>query len=222
VTNETLTTISALEPPPNGSLNVREMAHLQVNDDGDAEWEVRQGTMRKGLIDTIAEKQQARSKDEQRKAAEDKVDWSRDQDVHRAPAFTYLDADGCGNAFVFGWSADRSEVIAVQIDRDQLGLSSQPKSFGLGWPAGIDVRVHVYSKPLRAWPFCTDAPNRVPDEETYRAVRGTLTISIAPAFRKTPETVTIQITGAEFVSTSGVRFTQTRPITLSAPVGRVY
>ena len=76
---------------------------------------------------------------------------------------------------------------------------------------------------MSRFPFCTDIgiPGLV--EEVWRPTRGTVTIQLSPAepSGRAPGhyRATIQISGAQFVSPSGVRFYQTQPITLSAIVG---
>jgi len=51
-------------------------------------------------------------------------------------------------------------------------------------------------------------------EATWRAVRGTISIELPQ-----PTRATIHIRGAEFVSDSGARVQQIRPITLTATLG---
>jgi hypothetical protein len=87
---------------------------------------------------------------------------------------------------------------------------------------GLEVVVHVYERPLRSWPFCTDV-GMSEMTEAWRATRGTVAVELsAPGIRGREPNLyraTIRIVGAEFVNSSGVRVKQVRPITLTAIVG---
>ena len=88
---------------------------------------------------------------------------------------------------------------------------------------GLDVRLHVYERAMPSFPFCTDMgmPHLV--EDVWRPTRGTVTIQLSPAGARTRAPglyrATIRISGAQFVSASGVRVDQTQPIELTAIVG---
>jgi hypothetical protein len=228
VTSETLTTIAAERPPVDPPMNLHEMARLRVNDAGNAEWTVMSGPNRRSeVIESEAERQERLTRERVRQAAEKRVDWTRRSDPRRPPTLTYADADGCGNVFVYGWSDDRAEVIAVRANKDVLGLSTAPRTFDLtSQQPALELLVHVYERPVRSWPFCTDAGVQTPAEEVWRLVRGTVTIELLPpgVGTRTPYLyrATIQIVGAELVNAAGVRVRQVQPISLTAIVGGVF
>jgi hypothetical protein len=227
ITVAELGTISAERPPVGPFLDVHAMARLRVNDSGEAEWAVLSGPNQGSeVIESEAEK---RERDEQvraRRAAEAGVDWTRVRDGQRAPTLMYSDADGCANLFVYGWSTDRTEAITIRADRALLGLATEPRTFDVALQqANLELQVHVYSRPRRTWPFCTDVIVREPtdSEGTWTAIRGTVTIDLSPpgvrARAPSEYRATIRIVGAEFVNVAGVRVNQVQPITLTAIVG---
>jgi hypothetical protein len=225
IVTEPLMTIAAERPPTDSTgVDVHSLARLRVNDRGDAEWAVLSGkNPRAEAIESEAERQATIEQRRARQAAEAKVDWTRVSDTHRAPTMTYADAEGCGNVFLYGWSVDRSEVITVRANKDVLGLSTAPRSFDIASQGGnLELVVHTYQRPLRSFPFCTDAPGGTGPEETWRAARGTVTIELSPpgVLANAPQAyrATVHIVGAEFVSATGVRVRQTQAITLSAIV----
>jgi hypothetical protein len=230
VVSEQLATISAPEPPAAGSFDVREMVRLGVNADGDAEWSLVGGPHpRTAVIETDAnreEQEEVRRQTHARDAADARVDWKRAVDLHRPPAFTYADADGCGHVFVYGWSDDRAEAIAVRADKDLLQLSTMTQTFDLAVQnSSLELVLHVYERPVQHWPFCTDVVFPAAPEETWRVTRGTVTVELSPpgVSARAPflYRATIRIVGAEFVNGSGVRVKQRQPITLTAMVGSV-
>jgi hypothetical protein len=225
ITSATLATISGERPTTGLSMDVHGMARLRVNDRGDPEWAVLSGPdQRSEVIESDAERREKAEQTREGQADEARVEWKRRSDTRRAPTLIYADADGCANVFMYGWSGDRTEAIAIRADKDLLGLSTAPRMFDLAsQQPGLDLLVHVYEQPVRSWPFCTDAGSPHASEETWRATRGTVTIELSPrgvrarspfAYR-----ATIRIVGAEFVNAAGVRVKQVQPITLSAIVG---
>jgi len=128
--------------------------------------------------------------------------------------------------FVYGWSDDRTEAIAVRADKDLLQLSTTTQTFDVALQnSGLELVLHLYERPVQRWPFCTDLGSPPAPEETWRATRGTVTIELSPP-GTTARTLflyraTIRIVGAEFVNGSGVRVKQQQPITLTAMVGWV-
>ena len=225
VAAEDVTTTSAPEPPTDPSFDVRKFVRLGVNDHGGVEWTVLEGPRAQTqIVEPQAERDAAREKARARKDAEARVDWTRVVDVHRTPSLTYTDADGCGHVFVYGWSADRTEVIGVRADKDLLQLTTTTKMIDAAAQRnGLEVTLHMYEQPVRSWPFCTDIGFPAAVEETWRMTRGTVAIVLsepgvvpqAPFMYR----ATITIVGAEFVNSSGVRMTQAHPITLIAIVG---
>ena len=153
------------------------------------------------------------------------MDWTRVRDAARTPALTYSDGDGCGNAFLYAWSDDRTEAITVRFDKNRLEFSTTPRTLDAAvQKTDLEVVVHVFERPLRSWPFCTDVTVQEGPVETWRAVGGTVTIALStPGVRAQPwlYRATIHIVGAEFVSATGLRVRQTQPIVLTATVGSV-
>jgi hypothetical protein len=221
---DSLATVSAREPPTGPAFDGRNYARLSVNDAGDPELAVLGGSNpRSGAIDSDLERQEAKQRALSRQTADARVDWTRARDVHRAPSFTYADANGCGDVFAYGWSADRMEAITIRADRDLLQLSATPRTFDASVQQGLELVIHVYEHPSRS-SFCTDVGSGSVSEDTWRATRGTVTIELSSPQRRfnAPVTsrATIRIVGAEFVSASGTRVKQTLPITLTASIER--
>lgn len=226
ITSSELVTIAA-ERPPTDRFDVRALARLRVNEKGDAEWAVLKEPNQPEVIETEAERREVREERRAREAADARVDWKRVRDPQRAPELIYADAGGCSNLFVYGRSADRTEAITLRADKEVLGLSTAPRTFDLAAQhSNLEVLVHVYERPVRSWPFCTDAGVSTGPEEMWRATRGTVTIELSPpgvrAVTPLAYRATIHIAGAEFVSAAGVRVRQVQPITLTAIVGSMY
>jgi hypothetical protein len=224
IASDALTTSASARPPLD--LDTSEMARVQVTDTGDAEWAVRTGSNpRSELIETEAERQETSRQNSARQAADSEVDWTRAPDPYRPPGLNYSDADGCGDLFVYGWSADRTEAITMRADKDVLQLSTAARTFDLAAQGtDFELLVHVFERAVRSWPFCNDvrsANDRPP--ETWRATGGTVTIELSPlgVLARSPHLyrATIRVVGAEFVNATGGRVRQVRPITLTAFVG---
>jgi hypothetical protein len=222
-TESSLTTIAAQEPPT--PFDVHEFARVRVNDSGNTEWAVLAGPGQR--IEAI-ESDSVRQEEKQQKlalaAADARVDWKIERDPHRAPTLSYVDGNGCGNVFLYGWSDDRTEAISVRADTNLLQLSTTARTFDIAaTKTGLEVVVHLYPQPRRSWPFCTDIGGPERQEETWRAVGGTVTIELSPpgvrARAPYMYRATIRIVGAEFVNSSGARVKQVQPITLTAIVG---
>jgi hypothetical protein len=223
---EQVTTVSAASPPE--PFDVRELAWLRTNEYGHAEWVIAGGPEpRSAAIPSDQEKQEVDERAKARRAADAEVDWTRSRLASRPPDLVYSDAEGCGNAFVFGWSADRTEAITVRAGVEELQLSTAPQSFDLAaGRAGLEVVVHVHEQPVHRWPFCTDVivldPDRKPPS-TWRAVGGTITIELSPPGIRAEDPflrrATMRIAGAEFVGPGGTRVKQGPPIILTGIVG---
>jgi hypothetical protein len=227
ITGAPTVTISALEPPTGPPFDVREVVTLRVNDNGDPEWAVLAGSLpRTAVIESEAEREEVRQLARARNTAEGRVDWARVRDIHRAPTLTYADAEGCGQVFVYGWSGDRTEAIAVHADKDLLQLSTRTKTFDVAMQtSGLELVLHLYEQPVRSSPFCTDVGYPPAQEETWHATRGTVTIELSPPGIRVNAPflyrAMIRIVGTEFVNGAGVRVKQGRPITLTAIVGGI-
>jgi hypothetical protein len=221
-------TMPGKDAPLDSAFDVRTVVRLRVNENGDPEWAILSGpNQRSGVIESEAERQEVRQRTLTRQAAESRVDWKRVRDVHRAPSLAYSDADGCGNAFAFGWSADRTEVLAARADVRLLELSTTARTFDIAAiKSGLELVVHVYERPMRSWPFCTDVGMSGLQDETWRAARGSVTIELSRSGVRVNQPhlyrVTIRIDGAEFVNAAGVRIRQVQPITLSALAGSMF
>jgi hypothetical protein len=228
VTAEELVKASGQEPPIDPAFDVRRIVQLRVTEGGDPEWVVlNEANPRRAIIESEADRQAERERERARSEAEAKVDWTRVLDIRRTPGLTFADANGCGHVFLYGWSEDRTEAIAVRADKDVLQLSPTPQTFDIAsLQTGLEVMIHVYERPARSMPFCSDLRLLPPEpEETWRGTGGTVTIHLSPSGVRSEAAfmyrATIRIDGAEFVNTSGVRVRQARPITLTAIVGWV-
>lgn len=224
-----LLSVTAPQPPNASSPDVFSMAVIRLNDAGQVEWRAgRDADAQQEVIASPAEKRARAVANEQqaqrRKAADDNVDWKRVGDIRRRPTLTYGDADGCGLAFVYGWSDDRMEAITVEADAELLRLSAKPQTFDIARePSTLKLAVHVYGGPVPSLPFCTDLIllPAAPDEP-WRAIAGRITIEIAPITDSggaPQKRATIRLTNAIFENAEGVRVTQTQPIVLTAAVG---
>jgi len=228
VTSAELATVSGERPPDRLSFDARAIARLRVSDTGYAEWVISSGPKQgSGFIETEAERQETQAQSRARQAALARVDWNRARDLQQPPALRFSDADGCGDASVYGWSDDRTEVITIRADKDVLGLSTAPRTFDLATPPpGLEVQVLVYQRPVRSWPFCTDVHMDAGPVETWKAIGGSVTIELTPpvvrAHLPKAYRVTIRIIGLEVVNTKGVRARQLQPLTFIAIVGRMW
>lgn len=154
------------------------------------------------------------------------TDWSRHDDVNRQPALTYTDADGCGHVAVYGWTADRNEVIFVRAAAPDAARSGQSLTYDLARDlVNITVETRVYATPQHRFEFCTDVgrPADSSTPETWRAVAGTVTIELsAPGVRaRAPHLRHATVTLSDVVMRNSVGTTvrAPRPIRLTAIVG---
>jgi TPR repeat protein len=225
-----LTTTPGEEPPAASTIDLSALVNLQANADGNPEYAILAGAAhRRSVIESDAERQEwKRFAAKELRARQAAPDGSRPRilDVYRQPALAYAAADGCEQVFVYGWTPDRTEVLAVRADRRVLPIAAGGTFDLATQTAGLEVSLHVYDRAMPSFPFCTDVGMGGLVEEVWRPIRGTVTIELAP----TPFPVraphlypaTIRITGAQFVNRSGVRIDQTAPITLTAIVGAFF
>lgn len=225
VSSATLTMIESDAPPADVLLQLRELVALRINDAGHAEFEILNGpnATREG-IPTYTERRERAEEIAKRKAADEKVNWKRRRDPGRSPTFDYVDADGCQDLFVYGWSTGRADAISIRVDRRLLELTTAPRTFDLGIPqAEIDVVADVFERPQRQWPFCTDVRDGSVRYETWRAIGGTMSIQLsAPGIRaqdRNQYRATIQIHNAEFMSDTGAVVRSPGTIRLTAVAG---
>ena len=213
--------------PPESAPDLRDLVALRVNEYGMAEWAIHEGPNAgsREAIDTDAERQEVEARQRVRKTADDRVDWKLTSDAERLPSLMYADADGCGDLFVYGWSDDRTESIAVKADKAKLRLSSTPRTSALSSQGSlIDITVDVFERPRNHWNFCTDM--LIHDgtrQETWRAVAGKVTFELSPPGIRARDPqkyrVMIQIDDAEFINASGKRIRSPQPIRLTAIAG---
>jgi hypothetical protein len=225
VRTDTLTTVESDAPPADILLQLRELVALRINDAGHAEFEILNGpnATREG-IPSSTERRELAEEIAKRKAADEKINWKRRRDPGRTPTFDYVDADGCQDLFVYGWSAGRADAIAIRVDRQLLELTTAPRTFDLGIPqAEIEVVAEVFERPQRQFPFCTDVRDGSVRHETWRAVGGTISVQLsAPGIRAQDPNqyrATIQIDNAEFMSTTGAVVRSPGTIRLTAVAG---
>lgn len=192
---------------------------LGVNDDGDAEWSLVRGPHpRTTVIDTDADREdqeEERRLAHARSAEHASVDWKRVVDLRRPPALAYVDANICGGAFEYGWSADRTEAITLRAGRNLRDLAATGGTFDLAVQSSeFEVALHLNERPERSWPFCSDVGGQA-SEETWRATKGSVTLELSRRAGRTAYRATIRIVSAEFVNGSGLRVTQVLPIALT-------
>ena len=220
---EDLQTVDGDEPPHYELTDLRRLASVRVNADGDAEWLVLAGAEPRGdVIETPAEREEVAAERLVRQKAEKEVDWKLHKASNRAPSLAYSvsGSEGCMGPFVIGSSADRTEGIAVDLGRAAFERGA-PTVFSIGQTQGFDMRVHVYDAPQQRFPFCSDSRVMGDEGEVWRAIAGTATIELTPVFRvRQPGAyrATIRLTSGEFVSATGARVRQSQPITLSTIV----
>lgn len=219
ITSEDLAAVSSPRPPDD--LDYRELAEVVVNDAGEAEWVVHTGDQRSEFIESEEERIARHEQDRAREAADRAFDWSRRVDASRAPRLAYADTEGCANLYVFGRSADRTEVIRVRAERNVLQLATEPRTFEIGSHApGLEVTVLVYDRPVGNW-GCSDVRDPGPSPEPWTAVAGTVSVQLLTGqLRRQPGMyrATVQIVGAEFVNATGGRVRQTQPIVFTAVI----
>jgi hypothetical protein len=222
VTFEEVQTVDGEQPPAYSADELRRLARVRVNADGNAEWIVSSGAEpRQDVIETDAERQEIATERRIREAAE-KFDPTVRRPRGRAPSLTFADASpGCWDLLAYASSPDRTESISFRLDRQRIQQSARSLAFDIAAEPDVHVRVWVYDSARRSSAVCDDA--RAPDDwrEPWRAVSGTLVLGLSPVFRvREPGTyrATIRLTDAEFVSPTGARVRQSQPITLSTIV----
>jgi len=218
-----LATVSAPAAPADRGVDVRTLVRLAANDEGNVEWSPLVGPNRATtVIETEADRadqEEERQRARTRTAAKARIDSTRTADLHRRPAWTYVDAGACMRTII-GESADRMETITVLSDVELRDYPLRTGVFDLATRAGgFEVTVLVRDKADRE-EFCSDAyVDPRPAIEPWRATKGTLTMSVPPGdgqprSRKVFR-ATIRIDGAEFVNSDGVRVVQSQPIVLA-------
>ena len=227
VTQGDLLTLNASKPPSGTSYSARDVAYLSVNDTGDAEWTIAAGAKpRTGFIESETERLQARAVRAAKAEADARFDPALRREVNRTPELAYSEVAGCGDIFLHAWSADRTEAIVVNADRNALQLGTAERTFDAGTPRrDLEILVHVYEQALRPGPFCTDVGMGPLPEEVWRLTGGTITIELSnPGIRREARFLyqaTVRIVKGEFTSASGRKVKRTAPLVLTAMVGSV-
>lgn len=225
-TPDSLVTVTGKLPPSRDAFEVRDYAVVRVDDNGNAEWAVPKGRhARSGRIESDTERRAARDAQAARDTALKNVDWSKRSDVHRPPAMTYADSEGCGYFELVGRTADHDEVIVVRANPQNLGLATGAATFDLTRSSSnISIEVHVYDKPQRHFNFCTDVIIREQDSiepEVWRAVAATISIELSPPGARGPR-ATVTLTNLVLRNSAGTTLKVSRPVRLSAVVGAVF
>ena len=228
-TPESIVTVEGPDAPSRETFDVRGVAELRVDEQGNAEWAVLKGDRPESRrIESDAERREMREQTLAREAARKTVDWSRRSDVDRLPAMTYSDADGCGLLQVYGWTADRTEAIVVNTTGLQLDRSAPSGTFDVAREsADISVETYVYDAPQHQFEFCSDVRTpRLPDSREpgkWRAVAGIVTIELSPpgvrAHSPHLRRATITLTNVVLRSQDGKTVRMPGPVRLTAIVG---
>ena len=229
-TVESVATVETVTPPSSDAFDVREYTDLRVDEEGHAAWAVLKGpNASSARIESDDERREVRTAEDARSAAMKRVDWNRRSDVHRQPEMAYLDADGCGDFEMYGWTADRAESLVVRVDASALGLSTQPATIDLARDTvNVSVATHVFARPQRQFNVCSDVTivEESNTSEIWRAVAGTLTIELsAPGIRaRAPHQrrVTLILNDVVLQNNVGTRVHVQRPVRLTGIVGSMW
>jgi hypothetical protein len=220
-----LTVVTADEPPPADAIDLRTFVSLRVSDTGVAEYVIATRSPRRVVtVVPESERRADRELELMRAAADAKVDWNLTRDPSRPPSMLYVDGNGCGNIFLYGWSEDRAEIITFRADDGSLRVPQGTRAtFDIArMRRQFSLNIHMYERPLRP-SFCSNAGPPSPPGELWSAIEGSATIELSPrgvlARRPDLSRVTVRIANAVFVHRSGRRMRQTQPITLSGTVG---
>lgn len=226
VINRVLSTVAGPAPPGDLSLRLRDLVELRVNDGGEAEWAILGPNEEHQVIETAARQREIEQRKQRRRnTAAKRIRSDVPRDPYRTPSLTYVDADGCGDVLMSGWTAEAAEWIAVRADKETLQLSTSPRTFDLArHQVDIEVVTEVFERPRR-WGRC-DQVQTIPEgeqQETWRAVGGTMTIQLSrPGISaRNPEQyrTTVQIDNAEFMGSTGARVRAPRSIRMTAVTG---
>lgn len=182
-----LATIEADTPPDRHAFDVRHYVVLRVDGEGNVEWVMPKGPDADAhRIESGTERSEINDEALARDAALKQVDWNRRYDARRTPRLAYIDGEGCGRITVYGWTADRAEVILVRADVPNVGLSVPAATFDLSRDfSRVSIEVQAYAAPQRQFDFCSDVRLTYgPDQagpEIWRGIAGTMTIELSPA-----------------------------------------
>ena len=210
------------------SLDLESLVRLRVNEAGDPEFSVLTGPARQTtVIESDAEREEwKRYAAQQRRARQEAPDQPpRTLDLHRRPSLAYSAdaAGGCGNVFVYGWTADRGEVIAVRVDKTCCRCPRAARSI---WPGHSSAWTSSFtSTRARGRPSRSARMSAFPTWSRRSGGRHAVTVTVElvpgvfPVRAPYLARATIRISGAQFVNTAGDRVDQTQPITLTAIVG---
>jgi hypothetical protein len=107
------------------------------------------------------------------------------------PEMDYVNhADGCGDIFVYKSNRDRSEYVTVSIDAKAFDLSTTPVTLDLTvYPEAIGALIDVYVDSvdqLGEKPYCNDVSQTAYPQSVWRAVSGTVTVSVSASLQTEP------------------------------------
>jgi hypothetical protein len=100
----------------------------------------------------------------------------------RYPTFAYADGKqgGCNDIFFHKETPDRREALLISANRKKLRLPDRgSKTFDLAAaPDGLHVTVDLWPTAPPFSAYCTDISSEVQREATWRAKKGTITITL--------------------------------------------
>jgi hypothetical protein len=144
----------------------------------------------------------------------------------RAPTFDYAgEGSGCADIHLFITNKDKSEVLAVWADANQLRIKEGVTSFDLVKSSEhLAVTANVYPRAQKHLHFCQDFTDPSSDEPVvWTAVRGTLTVERFPRDKAEGGNRTyrarVKLEDAGFREPGGRTAACPHPVTLEATVG---
>jgi hypothetical protein len=144
----------------------------------------------------------------------------------RVPTFDYAgEGSGCADIHLFITNKDKSEVLAVWADADQLGIKEGVTTFNLAKSSEhLSVAVNLYPRSQKHLHFCQDFTDPESDKPVvWVAVKGTLTVERLPRDKAEGGNRTYRarakVENAEFREPGGRTAACPHSLTLEATVG---